>query len=315
MLGQHMEAEIRQQPTVLRGNADRFRREFAEVLGGKSFDLVVIAARGSSDHAAIYLRYLCEIHLGIPVSLAAPSVITKYGSKLRYQNALGVGISQSGSGPDVAGFLEAMRASGNTTLAITNTPASRLAESATYALSLDAGTEHSVAATKTYTASLLAAYQLVQAMGGELPEVATLLPDDAWVAQSEAAASEALGPILRSSILIALARGYDYCTALETSLKMMECALLPCKGYSTADFEHGPKALAGHGSAAIVYGDLMSDLAALGCIPIMAPRAEASPASPISNVIFGQWLALMAARARGLDPDNPRALSKVTQTL
>lgn len=313
MLGSLMEAEIREQPLVLKENLNRYQQVLGDAVGGRSFDLVVIAARGSSDHAAIYLRYLVEIHLGIPVSLAAPSVVTKYGTQIRYQNALGIGISQSGSGPDVAGFLEAMRGHGNMTLAITNTAGSRLASSADASLTLDAGLERSVAATKTYSASLLAAYQLVRAMGGDLPEAE--LPTDAWVGTCEEQAAASLGPVLRSSILIALARGYNYCTALETSLKMMECALLPCKGYSTADFEHGPKALAGHGSAAIVYGELMSDLAALGCIPIHAPAWPDTPCSPVAIVIFGQWMALLAARARGLDPDNPRALSKVTQTL
>lgn len=315
MLGTLMEAEMREQPTVLAQNAARYLSEFQQALAGKSFDFVVIAARGSSDRAATYLRYLIEIQLGIPVSLAAPSVVTKYGAHIRYRNTLAIGISQSGSGPDIAGFLESVRSDGNTTLAITNTPESRLAQGSDIALDLGAGKERSVAATKTYSASLLAAYQLVQAMGSTLPDVRAKLPTDDWVATCERAATDSLGPILRSSTVIALARGYDYCTALETSLKLMECALLPCKGYSTADFEHGPKALAGHGSAAIVFGELISDLAELGCIPVFAPKWDDCPASPMAHVIFGQWIALLAARARGLDPDNPRALTKVTQTL
>lgn len=308
-----MESEVRQQPGVLAKNAPRYLAELKSALGGKSFDMVLIAARGSSDNAALYARYLIEIHLGIPVSLAAPSVITKFGSEMRYPNCLAIGISQSGAAPDVSEVIAHLRKQGHTTLGITNTPGSRLDQESEFCISLDAGLEEAVAATKTYTASLLALYQLVRALGADLEDPD--LPDDDWLEETCRAAENSLGAVLRSSTIFALARGYNYSTAYETALKLMECALIPCKAYSTADFEHGPKALASYGSAAIVYGNVPKHLGDYGCIPLQAPRHCDKPCRPISDVVFGQWVALLAARARGLDPDSPQIITKVTKTL
>ncbi|MCE9557717.1 MAG: SIS domain-containing protein [Armatimonadetes bacterium] len=310
-----MESEIREQALVLEVNTDRYYAELTPFLKDRDFELVVIAARGSSDHAALYLRYLIEIHLQIPVSLAAPSVITRFHSKIKYPRSLGIGISQSGAGPDVAGVLEYLQSEGHETLAVTNTVNSNLGKVSQHTLKLGAGPERSVAATKSYTASLLAAYQIARAMGADLPDPRGNLPTNEWVNQCQEVAQADLGAILRSTTLISLARGYSYCTALETSLKMMECALLPCKGYSTADFQHGPKALAGHGSAAIVFGDSPEDLTDYGCVGLYAPEAPDNALTPIWDAMFAQWLALLAARARGLDPDHPRSLKKITQTL
>jgi len=311
-----MEREIREQPEVLGRSAEPYFTQLDELFAGKKFEMVLLAARGTSDHAALYARYLIEIHLGIPVSLAAPSVLTRYGTRVRYSNALAIGISQSGSAPDVSEMIAMMREEGHTTLAITNTEGSRLSNEADHTLLLGAGVEQSVAATKTYTSTLLAIYQLVRALGGDLPSPDAQLPEDRWVQSSLEAASESCGPLLRSNPSFALARGYSFCTAQETALKLMECALLPCKAYSTADFEHGPKALAGHGSAAIVYGETASGLAEQGCRILQAPQAPAPyELKPIWEIIFGQWLALSAARALGLDPDHPEHIRKVTETL
>ncbi len=312
-LGELMEKEIRSQPEILAQNAPRYLDQLQLALAGKQFDMVLLAARGSSDNAATYARYMIEIKLGIPVSLAAPSVMTRYGANIRFPKCLAVGISQSGAAPDVAEVLERMRVQGHTTLAITNTAGSRLTEAAEFSLLLEAGKEEAVAATKTYTSSLLALYQMVRALGGDLPE--PKLPTDEWLEICHEAAQEALGPVLRSSTLFALARGYGFCTAQETALKLMECALLACKSYSTADFQHGPKALAGHGSAALVYGEKPDGLEAQGCLVHGAPNFGDHPSAPISEIIFGQWVALLASRARGLNPDDPRFLSKVTLTL
>ncbi len=313
--GEWMEKELREQPQVLRQNVGRYAEELSEALRGKEFDLVLLAARGSSDHAALYARYLIEIHLGIPVSLAAPSVITKYKSKVRYPRTLAVGVSQSGAAPDVAEVLAYMREEGHTTLAITNTNDSRLTEAAEFSLMLGAGQERSIAATKTYTASLLAFYQLVRAMGADLPDPSAKLPGDDWVADCRREVEKVFGPVVRCTPLFSLARGYSFCTAMETALKLMECALLPTKPYSTADFAHGPRALADHGSAAIVYGDVPGDLSSTGTTVIQAPRSGQGVLEPVWEIVFGQWMALMCARARGLDPDKAPNLNKVTETL
>lgn len=311
-----MEREIREQPEVLRRSVVRYLENAQAAVGSRNFDMVLIAARGSSDHAAQYARYLIEIHLGIPVTLAAPSVLTRYGTRVRYKNALAIGISQSGSAPDVSEILGMMREEGHATLAITNTAGSRLTTEAEHTILLDAGQERSVAATKTYTASLLALYQVVRALGADLADPSTSLPDNEWLSSTEAKSRELSGPLLRSNPTFALARGYSFCTALETALKLMECALVPCKAYSTADFEHGPKALAGHGSAAIVYGEPAQGLAEQGCRILQAPAAVTlEQLRPIWEIIFGQWLALSAARAHGLNPDRPEHIQKVTETL
>lgn len=310
-----MEAEIGQQADLLATHSDGYERQLRSMIGGRKFDMALLAARGSSDNAALYLRYLIEIHLQIPVSLAAPSVLTRYGSHVRYPNCLAIGISQSGAAPDVSEVLGEMRAQGHTTLAITNTPGSRLTEEAEFALHLDAGEEIAVAATKTYTCSLLAAYQLVRALGGLLPDPRPCLPDNAWIERCREGAEMNLGPIVRFPTLFALARGYSFSSAQETALKLMECALLPCKSYSTADFEHGPKALAQFGTAAIVYGAVPTSLGDSECALVVPDPAPDGPLSPLWEVIFGQFIALMAARARGLDPDKPQNLSKVTKTL
>lgn len=311
-----MEQEIRQQPDLLESNSHSYFQQFQAIFGDNpKFDMVLLAARGSSDNAALYARYLIEIHLGIPVSLAAPSVITRYNSALRFPGrTLAIGISQSGAAPDVAEFLAYMREQGHKTLAITNTADSRLTKTAESSVLLNVGKEQSVAATKTYTATLTALYQVVRALGGTLGELP--IPTTDWLEKCHDAALLASGPVNRCNPVFALARGYGFCTALETALKLMECALVPCKAYSAADFEHGPKALAGHGSTAISYFGSMPGLRDQGCeiIEFDAPDVPA-PAAPIWDIIFGQWLALHVARSRGLNPDAARHLNKVTETL
>lgn len=309
-----MEAEMREQPALLAKGARTYHAALSEALGGRKFDIVLLVARGSSDHAALYARYLIEIHLGIPASLAAPSVLTRYGTSVQYTNALVVGISQSGAATDVAELLEEQRRAGHATLAITNTPNSKITRAAEHTLLLEAGLERSVAATKTYTTSLLAVHELVRALGGGLEPPDSHLPDAGWVETTREAAEQGLGPLLRSHILFSLARGYRFGTAAETALKLMECALLPCKSYSLADFQHGPKAVAGPGSAAIIFGEPAEDLQAQGCWTISTPPTPDTPIQPMWDILFGQWLALLAARARGLNPDDPRFIAKVTDT-
>ena len=129
-----MEQEIRAQPDLMAPRADQYEASIKEALDGKSFDIILLAARGSSDHAALYARYLIEVYLGIPAVLAAPSVWTRFHRKIRYPKCLCVGISQSGAAPDVSEVLEALREDGHTTLAITNTPDSRVIDSAEHSL-------------------------------------------------------------------------------------------------------------------------------------------------------------------------------------
>ncbi|MEQ1932377.1 MAG: SIS domain-containing protein [Fimbriimonadaceae bacterium] len=324
-LGTWMEQEVRSQPDVLAPRFERFGERLAELLQGRQFDAVLLAARGSSDHAALYARYLIEVFVGIPAVLAAPSVWTRYGGSVRYSNCLCVGISQSGAAPDVSEVLEAMVAQGHTTLAITNNPNSRVGNSATAVLDLDVGRESAVAATKTYSASLLAVYQLARVLAENagkpmaphaLSETGLHRALSLSMLKAEEQAEAGLGPILRFSPLFVLARGFSFASAQDTALKLMECALMQAKAYSTADFAHGPRAIAGAGTAAIVFGEAPADLAGQGCAIVPAPKSQLSEEmAPIDEIFFGQWCALLAARARGIDPDKAPFINKVTRTL
>lgn len=316
MFGSWMESEIRIQPEMLSANGPQYFADWKAMIQNRPIDMVMLIARGSSDNAALYARYLFEIHLGIPVTLAAPSVFTQYKKSLRCPHTLAIGISQSGSAPDVSEVLSCMKEQGHLALAITNTADSLITESADASLILNTEKETSVAATKTFTATMLALYELVRALGGDLENPAKYMPDHRWAEATRAAASEASGFLNRSNPIFTLSRGYGFAIAQESALKLMECALIPAKSYSTADFEHGPKALAGPGSLAVVYGEGGENLEKQGCQIIRAPAFNGPDAfAPIPEIFFGQWLALYAARSRNLDPDNPSFIHKVTETL
>lgn len=312
MLGSLMESEIREQPALLAANVRRYRQELSAI-SRMELDAVVLVARGSSDNAALYARYLIEIHVGIPVALAAPSVWTRYGGAVRYPRSLVVGISQSGEAPDVSEVLDALRQKGHATLGITNTAGSRVTRVADATLELGVGQEHSVAATKTYTSSLLALYELARALGARLPE--PLLPDEDWCSRANIAALEHAQEIGQAALTFALGRGYTFSSAQEAALKLMECALVACKPFSLADFEHGPKALATEGTCAVVFGESPKTLGDRGCTVITAPEPPApAEVRPIWDAFYAQWLALGVARSKGLDADVPPGLKKVTKT-
>ncbi|MBA3726273.1 MAG: SIS domain-containing protein [Armatimonadetes bacterium] len=308
-----MESEIREQPDVLARNEARYLQVLADRLAGREFGHVLLVARGSSDNAALYLRYLIEVYLKIPVSLAAPSVLTMYGSKVKYRNCLGVGISQSGQAPDVIAVLKVLSEVGHFNAAFTNDADSPLAVLVDLHLDLRVGPERSIAATKTYSASLLACYQLVRALGAKLPP--PVLPDDGWLELCRVAAEKSVDSLLNSSVVFALGRGFSFASAQETALKLIECALVPCKSYSSADFQHGPRAVADDDASAIVYGEVPENLAETGIRIIQAPDAGYGSDAPIREALFAQQLALAAARKRGLDPDQARNLEKITKTL
>jgi glucosamine--fructose-6-phosphate aminotransferase (isomerizing) len=318
--GEWMEREIREQPKVLQSNANRYYEIVKEAFGDQQFDLVLLAARGSSDNAALLGRYLIEIKLGIPVCLAAPSVFTQHGTKPRYpENTLAIGVSQSGAAPDVSEVIEVMNKAGHATLAVTNTEGSRLSKAADATVLLNCGEEKSVAATKTYTASLLTMIQVARALGADVEDPASQLPGDDWTDKAREQAESVLSDVLLSNTMFSLGRGYSFCSAYEGALKMMECALIAAKPYSTADFLHGPRALARHGSVATLYGEaskeLAQNLSESGCTTLPVETSATGPVRAIWEIFFGQWLALLAAKGRGLNPDEPQHLKKVTMTV
>jgi glucosamine--fructose-6-phosphate aminotransferase (isomerizing) len=350
-------AEIREQPEV----ADRLLRsaravtgEVAEAVQHRGIGLVVIAARGTSDHAAVYAQYVLGSRNGLTVALAAPSLTTLYGAAPQYGNALVIGVSQSGQSPDVVGVVDAARHQGALTLAITNERGSPLAMRAEHVLDLAAGEERSVAATKTYTAELLAVALLSAALE-QRQDPGAGAPTAADAQASLAAVPEALGRALDASgdaeriareqagidRAVVLGRGYGYATAREWSLKLKEVAQLWADPYSAADFAHGPVAILEPGSAvfaAVTAGPtrdiLLATLRALASdagadVLVLSDDPEARAAgrwalpvpavlpewlSPIVAIVPGQLHAMYLALARGLDPERPRGLRKVTET-
>jgi glucosamine--fructose-6-phosphate aminotransferase (isomerizing) len=302
----------------------------------------LIAARGSSDHAALYAKYLFGRRNRALVSLAAPSLFTHYSSPPRLEGQCVIGISQSGSSPDVIAVIEEAARQGALTLALTNEADSKLAAAAELVVPLGAGPERSVPASKTYTASLLALALLSQAID---PEPAF---DDA-LAQVPLALSRALGfeveldmlaPALLGPRAIVLGRGFNLATAEEVALKLTETSYVLARAWSVADFEHGPIAVVDEGFPVLFVGgggpvaaDLESvalRLGGYGCRVMGIFDGEAGAfdknsvvgidsglpeaLTPLTLAVLGQLLAHRVAVARGIDPDRPRALNKVTKT-
>ncbi|RMG23471.1 MAG: SIS domain-containing protein [Armatimonadetes bacterium] len=282
---------------------------------------VVFAARGSSDHACLYARYLFEAHLQIPCSLSAPSVITRYGGSPRYpEGALILGVSQSAAAPDVAAVLEEARRQGCATVSLTNREEGPVVSAAERQIFLGAGEERAVAATKTFTLTLLAFYQLARAWGADLPS-----PPTEWDLPTQGDVEPFAKAVAEAGLVFTLGRGYHFSIALEAALKLMECALLPAKPYSIADFAHGPIALVGEGTVALAFGsdaqdetaeDVRQRVVEAGGSLLQAPVVSSLPEElrVLPAAVFAQRLAWQVARARGLDPDHPRNLSKVTRT-
>src|SRR3954454_23976408 len=213
---------------------------------------VTIVARGTSDHAALHLRYLVETELGIPTGLAAPSVTTIYGAEIRWRGGLVIAVSQSGRSPDLVAVVEAARAAGAATITIANDRSSPLAAAADHVIDCRAGDELAVAATKSYVAQLAAGASLVAALAPDGGLAAGLSETPAILAAALAASARAIdddAPIVAefaaSERSIVISRGYAYATPLETALKLKETGRLFAEGYSSADFSHGPKVLSG----------------------------------------------------------------------
>jgi glucosamine--fructose-6-phosphate aminotransferase (isomerizing) len=336
MNGARMRADMAAQPAVLGRLAAR-RVEIVASLAGPEPTGLVIVARGSSDYAAIFARYLLEVVTGRPVALAAPSLVTLYDARPRLEGWLALGISQSGRTPEITTVLERYGAAGARTVAITNDPDSPLAGAAEIGIDLGAGEEGAVPATKTFTAQLAAVALVAEALGpvpwsdGDWrrlpPAVEELLGDPAPAER----AAEALGA---AEELVCVGRGYLMCVALEAALKLREATGVRAEGWSSADFRHGPVTVArgdipllavtGPGPAAADVEELAARLAGEGTRVLrLAHEAGADLPYPgglpealctLPGTVRAQQLALALALRRGLDPDEPPGLRKVTPT-
>ena len=238
--------EIFEQPVVLEQtikNESEKIKKLGEFLRSKDIDLIVIAARGSSDNASLFGRYLLEITTGIPVSLSAPSVYTLYDAKINLSRALVIGVSQSGEGVDINQVLEKAKNSGAFTLGITNEENSSLAKIADETLLIHAGREKSVAATKTYTGQMLHFYLLAQTLSEENLSVEKI-PN--YVEESLKHHEEIKNIVQRYLFVencVVVGRGLNYGNSYELALKLMETCYVVAERFSSADFFHGPLAV------------------------------------------------------------------------
>lgn len=330
-----MGREMDEQPSVLAGIVDRFPDlvEAVARLGQGRHNSVVLLGRGSSDNAAVLGRYAIELATGRPVALAAPSLITRYHVNSDYRGVLVIALSQSGQTPEINQAVTAMRMAGASTMAIINNAASPLAGAVDLAVDLVAGDEIAVPATKTVTAQMLVLLSVVSALGSSSDRCNVgLLPDAVaeTLADDSPAVSLAERWVERDDLLV-VARGLLLCAALETALKVRECAGLVAVGSSSADLLHGPIAAVRPGAAVLVFdGDpatdsdlvsLMQTLEGRG-VDAARPWSDGSPPAhrlppllaPIVATVRGQQVARALAKARGLDPDSPLGLTKITRT-
>jgi glucosamine--fructose-6-phosphate aminotransferase (isomerizing) len=342
--GHRMRSEIAEQPSVwerLLSVAREPIREAAELLAARRPRFVLFVARGTSDNAALYAKYLVEILHSLPAGLVSPSTMTAYGARPDLRDVLMVGVSQSGGSPDLVQSLEVARARGASTVAVTNNPESPLAQSAEIHLDILAGPERAVAATKSYTAQLLALYLLFDAMRGGKGEAAAALPElgDALLA-GERRVADLAQRYRFAQRLVCTGRGYSYPTASEAALKLMETSYISAQAFSGADLMHGPLAMVdpqvpvlavvaeGVGGQAMrpVVRSLRGSQADVCCIgspdavaeaTVGVPLPEGLPeeVSPMLEILPCQQLALHLAVIRGGDPDAPRGLRKITETL
>ena len=330
--------EIFAQPEAL----ERFRaqegahtRELGARLAARRPAGVMIAARGSSDHAAVYAKYLLGARAAMPVALAAPSLFTIYERAPRLASWVVLAISQSGASPDVVRVVASAREQGAATVAFTDRLDSALAAAAEHVVPLRLGGERAVAATGSFTTTLYALGHLVAGFRGEEEPALAVVPELASRALAVQPAARALASTLAEHASCAvIGRGFGFPVALEWALKLKELAGVFAEPFSAADYRHGPIALASAGAPAITIelaGPARGDVRRLGrellergarlvrasdeaSADLRIPEADEWLA-PIPAAIVGQLLAFWLARARGRDPDRPDGIRKVTRTL
>jgi glucosamine--fructose-6-phosphate aminotransferase (isomerizing) len=340
-LGVIMHAEIEEIPAVF----ERIKKSAPEMMGQirhlplDDFDSVILVARGTSDNAALYLKYLIETKIGIPCGLASPSVVSIYGATLRFMNVLVIALSQSGQSPDLVGYCQAARSGGATVLAMTNDPESPLAKGAHCHLYLNAGSEKAVAATKSYSAELLVSRLFVAAWKGEKVDFEVIIKQaKAMLRQSDHIKSMA-EKFDFSHGVTTMGRGYAYANAHETALKIQETVKIPVASFSSADYLHGPISslhresrvifLAPAGIAETAMSATVQRIreithhiywigSGFSCNQNEICLGGADDVSEMDAVIVDsvllQLFALYLAISAGKNPDAPIGLAKVTKT-
>jgi glucosamine--fructose-6-phosphate aminotransferase (isomerizing) len=341
--GAIMARELAEQPEVLARVIDQGLpaiREVASAVAARKPRFVALTARGTSDNAAYYAKYLIEVLLGLPVGLTSMSTTTAYHARPAYQDVLCITVSQSGGSPDLVDYTRVARECGAVTLAVTNVAGSPVNTASEFALDVLAGPELALPATKTYTAELLTLYLLVDALRGGDGSAARGLPELAAGVLARRAEVRELAQRYRfANQLVVTGRGYAYPTAREAALKIMETSYLAAHAFSGADLLHGPLAMIDNVSPVIavvpdgVGGTVLTpvldrlherdaDLCVVGTqaavaaasVGFVLPTGVSEELSPVLEVLPLQLLAYEIAMGRGVNPDAPRALAKVTET-
>jgi glutamine---fructose-6-phosphate transaminase (isomerizing) len=342
-----LHAEILEQPDSLANLLASQRQAVAEVaraIQARDVSYAFLAARGTSDNAGRYANYLWGASNGLPLALATPSLFTYYNHPPRLKDALVVGVSQSGQSPDIVSVLHEGRKQGCLTLAITNQPGSPLTDTADFVIDLQVGPELAVAATKTFTAELIAIAMLSAAMSNSAEAWEQLEQVPGWVAQVLKEEDRIANLVQRYRYIsqcVVLGRGYNYATAFEWALKLKELTYVEAEPYSSADFKHGPIAMVERGFPVMavvaqgpVYESQMAllqqlrheylaelvvignDAEALGLAqsPIRLPDGIPEWLTPIVAIVPAQLFSLYLTQAKGYDTEKPRNIRKVTET-
>jgi glutamine---fructose-6-phosphate transaminase (isomerizing) len=340
--------EIREQPAALERTLQAERRPIQQLRGVLERErprLIMLVARGTSDNAAQFGRYLLEVTTGIPVSLAAPSIFTLYRANFNFDGVLVIAISQSGESTDTNLVLERAREQGARTIGITNEASSALAGLAQHVFLVHAGREKSVAATKTYTGQLLVLYLLAHALGANIA-VDDLVRLPEWAEAALGLAPEIARRAERYRFMdhaLVIGRGLNYANAFEFALKLMETCYVIAERFSSADLLHGPIAMVGASFPAFLFApagvtwpgtrEMIEKLAglqaetliisdpsnqdavSLNARTILVPVELDELFTPIPYIIPAQLFAACLAEQKGLNPDEPRTISKVTRTM
>jgi len=338
--------EINEQPKVLKKCMEKNKdtvKKLAEEIRARNIQWIYIAARGTSDHAGIYGKYIIESELGIPVAPAAPSVFTLYQKSVNFKNGMVIGISQSGKAADVLEVLKSANGQGALTVSITNFPDSPMASEAKFHLDLSAGLEKSVAATKTFSSQMFVLAMLVAELSGndELKKELTLVPEN--ISHILSTADAIKNKVERYRFMnecFVLSRGANYAIAMESALKIQETTYTRAKAFATSDFQHGPIAMVDKNIPVIIYapdGPALKDTEAMidklaelgielivvsnknsilekGTCSFSIPYTANDIISPFYNAVIAQLFACNLSLAKGLNPDSPRMLNKVTIT-
>jgi glucosamine--fructose-6-phosphate aminotransferase (isomerizing) len=336
-----MQREINEIPRMLRDISTAMANfnEARELFKNYSFTSAIIVARGTSDNAGHYLKYLLETQLGLPVGLASPSAATMYPTTFKYENCLLIAISQSGQSTDLLTFAKAAQSGGGFLLSITNNEDSPLAKLANIHIPVLAGPELAVPATKSYVGQLLISYLLVMAWAGKSVETEAIISSAEGILVDSVNYKEFAKNLDISKPIYILGRGFSYPNAKEFALKLQETCLVPVQGMSSSDFMHGPIASLNAAAQVIFvtphhlpeesFGEAPSRVRAITGkvywigsnahstgidVVLNTPSTDSEISACVSDAVAFQKVTHELAVSNGLNPDSPEGLNKVTIT-